>query len=385
MAIGHSRAVLCSLIALVAFASSGYCCPELRSCFPENISQVPCDGDNGPTWSLEASPTDCSMYLNCFNGIGVQSCCPVGMYFNPLIGECDDEDNVECNIVPPPCPEEPTVEPGEPTSTPGEETFPTTDETPEGPTTETPEGTPTETSEGPTTDMSEGPTTETPDGPTTETSEGPTTETAETTTVKQGSELDALCSVQPSDALIELAFPEDCNRFVVCRNRDLVSVETCPAALHFNPTLSVCDSPDHAECLEYVCQNNPEGQLLELPSLNSCQLHFLCVGNTTIKRRCAPGTVFVAENGWCEPENVDNPCQRVRPPPPPASVIEECREDRELAKIPHPEECDVYYRCLNGRLFVRQCAPGLFFDSYRGQCNLEEFVSCVSPQKSAAG
>ncbi|XP_058122242.1 probable chitinase 10 [Anopheles ziemanni] len=355
MAESQRRSVLCSLIMLVTFAMSGQSCPQLRECFPDRIVPLDCKSNSGFDWVMEASTSDCSMYLNCFNGIGVQSCCPVGLYFNPDLMKCDEPENVECDIVPPPCPED------------------TTTSIPEGDTT-TEGGTTPDTEETDTT--SEDPTTTAPD----ET----TTEAAENTTIDEGSELDALCSDAATEAYVVLPYPEDCNMYVECQNRELISVENCPAGLHFNPTKSVCDSPDHAECLDYVCQDNPEGKLLELSSVNDCRLHFLCVGNTTIVRLCAPGTVFDGENGWCIPDDAENPCQRVRPPAPPTSVIDQCRADSELKKIPHPQLCDVYYRCLNGRLFVRQCPPGLLFDNDRAQCNLAENVSCVEQENELA-
>uniref|UniRef100_A0A4Y0BPG5 Chitin-binding type-2 domain-containing protein n=2 Tax=Anopheles funestus TaxID=62324 RepID=A0A4Y0BPG5_ANOFN len=170
--------------------------------------------------------------------------------------------------------------------------------------------------------------------------------------------------------------------YIMCENRQYIRTETCPAGLHFNPTLSVCDSPDQAECLDFVCRNNPEGNQVTLESQNSCQLYFICIGNITVERRCAPGTIYEAENGWCVVDDAENPCERERLPAPPESVILQCTGENELDKIPHPTMCDVYYRCINGNLWVRQCPPGLLFDPDREQCNLADMVSCVEAQQS---
>ncbi|KFB41676.1 AGAP010466-PA-like protein [Anopheles sinensis] len=211
------RSVLGYMIVLVSFATCGQSCPQLRECFPEVIETVNCTSNSDFEWVREPSTSDCSMYQNCFNGIGVQSCCPVGLYFNPDLKECDKPENVECKFPPQPCPDTPT---------------------PEGDSTTVP----------------------------------PSTTPLDESSSEDGSELDALCSNAPTDAYVVLPYPEDCNMYVECQNRELVSTDKCPAGLHFNPTKSVCDSPDHAECVDYICQDNPEGKLLEFPSVNDCRL-----------------------------------------------------------------------------------------------------------------
>uniref|UniRef100_A0A182NDG7 Chitin-binding type-2 domain-containing protein n=1 Tax=Anopheles dirus TaxID=7168 RepID=A0A182NDG7_9DIPT len=353
MAAGHMSGFRYVMVILVALVRIGQSCPELRECFPDIIETVPCDSSTSPVWTTEPSAIDCSMYVSCFNGIGIKMCCPDGMYYSPDTLQCENEENVDCQIEPPACPEQTTTTlPDTSTVTDSEET---TTSNPEETTTTDPDTTTIETE------------TTTPD-------ETTSTEPEETTTVGQGPDLQALCENQSTESLIEVAYPGECEQYVVCENQQYIRTEPCPAGLHFNPTLSVCDSPDHAECLEFVCQHNPDGIQLVLESLNSCKKYFICVGNMTVERLCAPGTVYDPVNGWCVIDDVENPCERERPPPPPESVVVQCAEESELKKIPHPTECDVYYRCLNGRLWVRQCPAGLLFDSVREQCNLAEIV-----------
>uniref|UniRef100_A0A182SM52 Chitin-binding type-2 domain-containing protein n=1 Tax=Anopheles maculatus TaxID=74869 RepID=A0A182SM52_9DIPT len=218
-------------------------------------------------------------------------CCPDGMYFNPDTQLCDDETNVDCQIEPPAC-ETTTNSPDTTTTTSAEET-PTQD-----PDISTTTDTTTTTSDTDTTTQES-----------TTTEDTTSTAAVETTTVQEGVDLAALCAAQPTDSLVELAFPGECSMYVMCENRELVATELCPAGLHFNPILSVCDSPDHAECLEFVCQDNPVGSQVALASLNSCQRYFICIGNVTVERFCAPGTIYEAENEWCIVDDLENPCE----------------------------------------------------------------------------
>ncbi|XP_053675019.1 uncharacterized protein LOC128725307 [Anopheles nili] len=372
-------------------------CPELRACFPNTTVTVTCASSTTPTWIAEASEIDCSIFNYCFNGIGIQMCCPIGMYFNPILSACDDQINVDCQIEPLPCPETTTIDVSSTTVVTGTEDTTVTDITvtttpidTEETTTDLPNTTTENGNEETTTNTEEETTSSITNDDTTtqenittdltsESVEDTTTETEKTTTVSQEPNLDALCAAQPSDSFVELPYPGECTKYVLCENQQYLGTETCPAGLQFNPTLSVCDSPDHAECLDYVCKNNPDGSQIEFESRNSCQMYFICIGHTTIVRFCAPGTIYDSENRWCSIDDADYPCERERPPPPPESVIVQCTEDTNLNKIIHPTLCDVYYRCLSGQLWVRQCASGLFFDPLRQQCNLEEVVSCEMP------
>ncbi|XP_052873518.1 mucin-2-like [Anopheles cruzii] len=318
------------------------CCPEERRCFPDDIVQVTCQSNSLPEWTNEPSIIDCSMYVTCINGVGIQMCCPVGDYFNPTTLVCDDAGNVECNIEPPPCTDPTTTEATtsptpevttrpeettttiETTTTPvpeitttTEETTTTSETTPE-PTTLDPE--PTTTSPEETTTLDPGGTTPLPEDTTTldpevttelpgttTTNDDTTTVTGETTTVVSV-DLDALCARQSTDGLLEVAYPGQCHQYVICADRELVGTETCPAGLHFNPILLVCDSPDTAECTEHICRDNPEGSQVPMKSVNTCEIYYICVGSIAIVRQCAPGTIYDPNNDWCIGEDLENPC-----------------------------------------------------------------------------
>ncbi|XP_040164213.1 uncharacterized protein LOC120900803 [Anopheles arabiensis] len=375
MVTGRWRAKLQRLIVVVGLLLKvAQSCPELRQCFPEAVVTVPCQNDPTLEWTSEPSDIDCSIYVSCFNAIGIKMCCPDGMLFNPDTLKCDDESNVDCQIEPPPCPQTTTTTMPDTTTALADTTTNDADTTMVTNPAET------------TTDLSTGETSTTTDEtdtttqPITTTEEITSTAAIDTTTVQQGPDLVALCAALSTDSLVELAYPGECSSYIVCLDRQYIATEVCPAGLHHNPILSVCDSPDQAECLDYICQNNPEGSPINIASINSCQRYYICIGNMTVERFCAPGTIYDAENGWCIVEDMDNPCVRERLPAPPQGVILQCTGESELIKIRHPTMCDVYYRCLNGRLWARQCPAGLYFDTDRAQCNLAEVVSCEVQQ-----
>ncbi|XP_050090261.1 chitin-binding domain protein cbd-1-like [Anopheles aquasalis] len=392
-----NRVLLPLAIALLTVTTSVTSCRESVGCDPDRPETATCQNSTAE-WTLEPSLIDCSVYLNCLFGTGLIICCPDGEYFNPETLVCEDSANVECDII---CTDTTTEIDGAETTLDPDETTPLPEDTttvvPEDTTTVVPEDTttvvPEETTTAPedtttqdpdTTTLDPDTTTLDPDETTTTlpedttttldpeestTEDQGTTEPAPETTTEGANELETLCAAQSSTETVEVPYPGHCNQYVVCTNREFVRVESCPAGLHFNPLRSVCDARNAAECLDFVCQDNPAGTVLILKSINTCDKYYICFGSMVQVRQCAPGTVYDPENNWCIVDNAETPCERERPPPPPESVIAQCRVEDELSKIRHPSLCAVYYRCINGVIIVRQCPAGLLFDTVREQCN----------------
>lgn len=47
-----------------------------------------------------------------------------------------------------------------------------------------------------------------------------------------------------------------------------------------------------------------------------------------------------------------------------------------IQHIPNPNNCQMYYRCVNGVRTSMTCSPGLMFDRIFGDCNLALKVQC---------
>ncbi|KAJ8714654.1 hypothetical protein PYW07_002879 [Mythimna separata] len=87
----------------------------------------------------------------------------------------------------------------------------------------------------------------TPSSTTTTTTAAPTTTTSTTTTTKQP--ISFLPNGCPTNPLIHWLLPHetDCNAFYYCVWGSLVETR-CPATLHFNRDIQVCDWPRDAGC-----------------------------------------------------------------------------------------------------------------------------------------
>nr|XP_049702451.1 integumentary mucin C.1-like [Helicoverpa armigera] len=276
------------------------------------VDQCPSEQETDWEIEMLLRHEDCDKFYKCTFGKPIAYQCPSNLYFNLETWQCDWRDNVDCTdrydpgadpTTPKPTPEPPTPEPTTPEPTTPEPTTPepttpepTTPEptTPEPTTPEptTPEPTTTTTTPEPTTTTTTtttttpaptttttttttpaptttttttttttpAPTTTTPTTTTT-TTPAPTTTTSTTTTTQAPTAapttaapttevpIDFLPNGCPVNPHIHWLLPHetDCNAFYYCVWGQLV-LRQCPATLHFNRVIQVCDWPWDAGC-----------------------------------------------------------------------------------------------------------------------------------------
>uniref|UniRef100_A0A1I8QD16 Chitin-binding type-2 domain-containing protein n=2 Tax=Stomoxys calcitrans TaxID=35570 RepID=A0A1I8QD16_STOCA len=120
-----------------------------------------------------------------------------------------------------------------------------------------------------------------------------------------------ICKNQPNGVL--LPYPEDCTKYVVCRQGEPHMLLKCPLGLHFNRLQSICDVKERAACqLEKSqvsqpvlapltgpsgttclnsgkCAGMPDGTMFADPNSSG---YIVCQCECEIAMPCAPGTAF---------------------------------------------------------------------------------------------
>jgi len=146
-----------------------------------------------------------------------------------------------------------------------------------------------------------------------------------------------------------------CEAYFSCVGGNAFPVN-CPDGLHFDADLLVCAPPDSVNCVPGGC---PATGIITVAVPGSCSAYILCINGEPFDRTCGTGLFFNPIIGSCDfPDNTD--CQ-----------LPSCPQTPGLSFAADPQSCSHYFVCLDGEeAGRRQCAPGLFFDTWALMCTL---------------
>ncbi|XP_070509153.1 protein obstructor-E-like [Chironomus tepperi] len=181
-----------------------------------------------------------------------------------------------------------------------------------------------------------------------------------------------------------LPYEPDCSYFIICQN-GYPRVERCPFDTTFDRHAFACthghnnqcdnkiDGPPNspARCPEVDDINNP----VFLPDLSDCRKYFVCSNGSKIERECVDGLLWNPEQEWCDiPENVPS-CNSGDSINPPSTTerVHNCADWHRCPVVgqgylPHLQNCQRYFECINGIRFLRSCPHGEIFDVNTMKC-----------------
>ncbi|KYB26070.1 peritrophic matrix protein 14 precursor [Tribolium castaneum] len=311
--------------------------------------------------------TDCTKFYKCDHGKKVEFDCPAGLHFNKELQVCDWPGNAGCEDVKPDPTPKPTPEP-------------TPSETPEP---DTPEPTPPE-------------------------------------------DKDPECPwPDPLDHTVHLPHETDCTKFYKCDHGKKVEFD-CPAGLHFNKELQVCDWPGNAGCEDVKPDPTPKptseptpsetpepdtpeptppedrdpecpwpdplDHTVHLPHETDCTKFYKCDHGKKVEFDCPDGLHFNKElqvcdwpgNAGCEEVNTDpteDPTSSTDTPKPtpPEDRDPECPWPDPLnytVHLPHETDCTKFYKCDHGKKVEFDCPDGLHFNKELQVCDWPGNAGC---------
>uniref|UniRef100_A0A182K8X5 Chitin-binding type-2 domain-containing protein n=1 Tax=Anopheles christyi TaxID=43041 RepID=A0A182K8X5_9DIPT len=178
----------------------------------------------------------------------------------------------------------------------------------------------------------------------------------------------------------------DCTRYYMCM--DTQSIErTCPSGQVFDIYLTACSSKQSSTCILDVnpCDNN--NGIAYKPHPSDCTLYYMCMDSQSIDRACASGQIFDIYKSACGPES-SSTCildQPVEPNPttlPPSPTTQSptnnpCANNIGISYLPHPQDCNRYYMCMDAQALERSCSFGEVFDIYKTSCGPSESSTCI--------
>ncbi|CAH1111373.1 unnamed protein product [Psylliodes chrysocephalus] len=263
-------------------------------------ANVVCPAVDGPDSVYGALP-DCTKFCQCSNGVPILHTCPQGLHFNPLLNVCDWPSNAGCT---------------------GRTTQSTTTTT----------------------------TTAKSSTPKVTTTERTTTPKIETTTPNICVQAGITCPAVDGPDSVYGALP-DCTKFCQCSN-GAPYVHTCPAGLHFNPILNVCDWPSNAGCTGGTTQSTTTQSTTTTTKSSTPKV-------TTTERTTTPKTETTTPNICVQAGII---CPAVDGP------------DSVYGALP---DCTKFCQCSNGAPYVHTCPSGLHFNPILNVCDWPSNAGCT--------
>lgn len=120
-----------------------------------------------------------------------------------------------------------------------------------------------------------------------------------------------------------------------------------------------------------LCENLEDFRILPHPE--TCELYLMCWDNQVWKLNCDPGELFNSRTEICEPADLVN-CHVSDQAVP--EIIPECPIGF-IGRHPHPDSCNRFFLCINGRRSIGECLPFLHFDMERRRCVPRSSARCM--------
>ncbi|KAM3965510.1 chondroitin proteoglycan 2 [Aphomia sociella] len=256
-----------------------------------------------------------------------------------------------------------------------------------------------------------------------------------------------ICAAEGSDG--KLIAHENCNQFYKCSEGLLVAL-SCPLNLLYNPEKEYCDWPENVNCDRSVVQpenpdnggdgdsesggngdgdnnggngvseggnNNPgeaaaicavEGSDGKLVAHENCNQFYKCLEGIPYALSCPPNLLYNPEKEYCDwPENVNCDRSVVQPETPdnggdsdsesggdgdgdnngggdgseggnnnPGEAAAICAAEGSDGKLVAHENCNQFYKCLEGLPVALSCPLNLLYNPEKEYCDWPENVNC---------
>lgn len=150
--------------------------------------------------------------------------------------------------------------------------------------------------------------------------------------------------------------PYWCSAFYVCRVGFWVLI-ACPRGLVYNPNIRRCDFPNNVDCVDDPAFTTPPW---ETPTAPPVPTRTIPTRTTSASTRTVPTfttrstrtttTRRPRENFTCAHQSVST--------------------------IPH-QNCEYFYKCINGKAIEMKCQDGLMWNPDRELCDLAGSYECV--------
>lgn len=203
----------------------------------------------------------------------------------------------------------------------------------------------------------------------------------------------------PPQGVSKAANPFSCTRYFMCYDGVAVT-RTCSPGLFFSRSQLRCVRRDDSDCIlndESCPLENDPNNVVFLPDQDDCQRFdsriffiasrksnffnfirfFICHDGAPVEFDCGETLHWDPNNNWCIREE-ESVCEPSYPLPPIREI--ECPPEtgNDIIFLPHPEDCQFYFICLDGTSILTRCARNMLFDYSISKCNFADRARCFN-------
>uniref|UniRef100_A0A182IZX7 Chitin-binding type-2 domain-containing protein n=1 Tax=Anopheles atroparvus TaxID=41427 RepID=A0A182IZX7_ANOAO len=330
---------------------------------------------------IKPDPLDCQVYYICIGGQGVEQRCPIGTRFNPTLNVCDLQDNVVCPATPAQL--------------------------------ETLTGFQCQSNRGMTFEpipyscssyimcldsvpyeMS------CPPGKSFDNVVRVCMDTADANCQLDTKTLCAATTI----GFNTVAYPNSCSKYLLCIYGEAYEIECPPHELYdsfthrctagqvFDVNSSNCRAPQNAICILDMSPCVDNSGISYKPHLQDCSRYYMCMDQQSFEQVCPSGQVFDINRASCGPSQTSTCILDQHPTEPtpgvpspttsrPPVAADPCAGNTGVNYLPHPQDCNRYYMCMDSIPFEQSCSAGQVFDIYSASCGPSQTSTCILDPK----
>ncbi|XP_049859404.1 mucin-19-like [Schistocerca gregaria] len=300
--------------------------------------------------------TNCSQFCKCDHGKPVTFDCPAGLHFNPTLEVCDWPDQAGCSGG-----SASTAAPSSPTAAPTSAA-----------TTAAPTAAPSSSTSAPTSAATTAAPTAAPNS------------TANPTTAPSGDcPAVGTCPQYEDENSIAKHLPHatNCSQFCKCDHGKPVTFD-CPAGLHFNPTLEVCDWPDQAGCSGGSASTAAPSSPTAAPTSAATTAAPTAAPSSSTS---APTSAATTAAPTAAPSSTANPTSAPSGDCPAVGTCPQYEDENSIAKhLPHATNCSQFCKCDHGKPVTFDCPAGLHFNPTLEVCDWPDQAGCSGGSASTS-
>ncbi|XP_069675746.1 chitin-binding domain protein cbd-1-like [Periplaneta americana] len=164
------------------------------------------------------------------------------------------------------------------------------------------------------------------------------------------------------DSIAFIAYRSNCSLFCGCIKGNAV-LYRCPTGYHFNPTISKCDLPERADCIE--------GKRPDFTMLNPTPVAITTTTSSILATVASLNDEF--QSNWdllpVDGIKIGKKCLPKRKCP----LIDLFDS---ITFVAHRSDCSLFCRCIDGTAILYRCPTGYYFNPTISKCDLPKRANC---------